>query len=51
LIVTPFRLRAVTSRPSGKCRSTFLTRGKHNGFLSSSLSSTVAGEVLIFLLC
>ena len=49
LIVTPFRLRAVTSRPSGKCRSTFLTSGKHNGFFSASLSSTVDGEVFSFL--
>lgn len=49
LIVTPLRLRAVTSRPRGKCRSIFLIGGVVRSFFSSSLSSTVDGEVLIFL--
>lgn len=49
LIVTPLRLRAVTSRPSGKCRSTFLTSGRQSGFFRTSLSSIVAGDVLNFL--
>ncbi len=49
LIVTPFRFRAVTSRPSGKCRSIFLTGGLVRNFLSTSFSSSVAGEVLSFL--
>jgi hypothetical protein len=50
LIVTPFKLRAVTSRPKGNCKSTFLTRGSHRGFLRTSLSSTVEGDVFTFLL-
>jgi hypothetical protein len=48
-MVTPFRFRAVTSRPRGKCRSIFLTGGVVSIFLSASLSSRVAGEVLSFL--
>lgn len=46
LIVTPFRLRAVTSSPNGKCRSIFLTGGSVRNFLSTSFSSMVPGEVL-----
>ena len=49
LMVTPLRFRAVTSSPSGKCRSIFLTGGVVSSFLSMSFSSTVLGEVLIFL--
>ena len=49
LIVTPLRLRAVTSRPRGKCRSIFLTGGLVRNFFKASFSSTVAGEVLSFL--
>lgn len=48
-IVTPFRFRAVTSRPRGKCRSIFLTGGVVRNFLSASLSSTVDGDVFNFL--
>lgn len=48
-MVTPLRFRAVTSNPSGKCRSIFLTGGVVSIFLSMSLSSTVVGDVLIFL--
>lgn len=48
-MVTPFRFRAVTSRPRGKCRSIFLTGGVVSIFLSASLSSRVVGEVLSFL--
>jgi len=48
-MVTPLRLRAVTSRPRGKWRSIFLTGGVVRNFLRASLSSTVVGEVLIFL--
>ena len=48
-IVTPFRFRAVTSSPRGKCRSIFLTGGVVSIFLSASLSSTVDGEVFNFL--
>lgn len=51
LIVTPFRFRAVTSRPSGKWRSIFLTGGLVRNFLSASFSSSVAGEVFSFLRC
>ena len=46
LIVTPFRLRAVTSSPNGKCRSIFLTGGSVRNFLSTSFSSMVPGDVL-----
>lgn len=46
LIVTPFRLRAVTSSPNGKCRSIFLTGGSVRNFLSTSFSSMVLGDVL-----
>jgi hypothetical protein len=49
LMVTPFMFRAVTSSPSGKCRSIFLMRGRQRGFFRMSLSSIVAGDVLIFL--
>lgn len=49
LMVTPLRLRAVTSRPSGKWRSILRTKGKQSGFFSTSLSSRVAGEVFSFL--
>ena len=48
-IVTPFRFRAVTSSPSGKWRSIFLTGGVVRNFFKASLSSTVAGEVFSFL--
>lgn len=48
-IVTPFRFRAVTSSPRGKCRSIFLTGGVVRSFLSASLSSTVDGDVFNFL--
>ena len=50
LIVTPFRFRAVTSRPSGKCRSIFLTGGFVRCFFRASGSSTELVEVLSFLL-
>ena len=50
LIVTPLRLRAVTSRPKGKWRSIFLTGGVVRNFFSASLSSMVDGEVFSFLL-
>jgi len=46
LMVTPFRFRAVTSRPSGKCRSIFLTGGSVRNFLRTSFSSSVAGDLL-----
>lgn len=49
LIVTPLRFRAVTSSPRGKWRSIFLTGGVVSIFLRCSLSSTVVGDVLIFL--
>ncbi len=49
LMVTPRRLRAVTSRPSGKTRSIFLMGGSVSIFLSMSLSSTVEGEEFSFL--
>lgn len=49
LIVTPLRFRAVTSSPSGKCRSIFLTGGSVSIFFRMSLSSTWDGEVLTFL--
>ncbi len=48
-MVTPLRFRAVTSSPNGKCRSIFLTGGVVSSFLRISLSSTVEGDVLIFL--
>lgn len=48
-MVTPLRFRAVTSSPSGKCRSIFFTGGVVSSFLRISLSSTVEGDVLIFL--
>jgi hypothetical protein len=51
LTVTPLRFRAVTSSPSGKCRSIFLTGGLVKNFLRASLSSSEAGEVLSFLIC
>ena len=50
LIVTPLRFLAVTSRPSGKCRSIFLTGGFVRNFFRTSLSSRDAGEVFSFLL-
>ena len=46
LMVTPLRFRAVTSRPSGKCRSIFLTGGSVSIFLRTSFSSSVAGDLL-----
>lgn len=49
LIVTPRRFRAVTSMPSGKCRSILLTGGLVRCSLRMSLSSIVLEEVLIFL--
>ena len=48
-IVTPFMFRAVTSSPSGKCKSIFLTGGFVRNFLRTSFSSSVAGEVFSFL--
>ena len=50
LIVTPLRFLAVTSSPSGKCRSIFLTGGFVRNFFRTSLSSRDAGEVFSFLL-
>lgn len=47
-MVTPFRFRAVTSRPSGKWRSIRLTGGVVRSFLRVSGSPMVAGEVLSF---
>lgn len=49
LMVTPLRLRAVTSRPKGKCRSIFLMGGLQRSFLRTSLSSMEEGAVLSFL--
>lgn len=49
LIVTPFKFRAVTSRPKGKCKSIFFTGGVVRNFFKASLSSSVAGDVLSFL--
>ena len=49
LMVTPFRLRAVTSSPKGKCRSIFLMGGWQRSFLRTSLSSMDEGAVLSFL--
>jgi hypothetical protein len=49
-MVTPFRFRAVTSSPSGKWRSIFLTGGIVSIFLRASLSSRDDGEVLSFLI-
>jgi hypothetical protein len=48
-MVTPLRFLAVTSNPSGKCRSIFLTGGVVRSFLRMSFSSTVEGDVLTFL--
>jgi hypothetical protein len=48
LIVTPFRFRAETSRPSGKCRSIFLTGGVVRSFLRTAGSSIVLGDLLSF---
>lgn len=48
LIVTPFKFRAATSRPSGKCRSIFLTGGVVRSFLRTAGSSTVLGDLLSF---
>ena len=48
-MVTPLRFRAVTSSPNGKWRSIFLTGGSVSDFLSTSLSSSEAGDVLSFL--
>jgi hypothetical protein len=48
-MVTPLRFLAVTSNPSGKCRSIFLTGGVVSSFLRMSFSSTVEGDVLTFL--
>ncbi len=49
LMVTPLRFLAVTSKPSGKRRSIFLIGGVVSNFLRMDASSTVAGDVLIFL--
>ena len=49
LIVTPFMLRAETSRPRGKCRVIFLTFGMHNGRARYAGSSTVDGDLFSFL--
>lgn len=48
LIVTPFRFRAVTSSPNGKCRSIFLTGGVVRCFFSQlfSGSSSELGDLL-----
>lgn len=50
-MVTPFKFRAVTSRPRGKCRSILLTGGVVSGFLSQpfSGSSRVIGDLLMCL--
>lgn len=48
-MVTPLRFRAVTSNPKGKWRSIFLTGGVVSSFLRMSFSSTVDGDLLIFL--
>ena len=50
LIVTPLRFLAVTSSPSGKWRSIFLTGGFVRNFFRTSRSSRDAGEVFSFLL-
>jgi len=50
LIVTPFMLRAWTSRPRGKCRVIFLTLGMHKGSDRNEGSSTVDGDLFSFLL-
>ena len=49
LIVTPFKFRAVTSSPRGKCRSIFLTGGSVSIFLRAlfSGSSIDIGDLLI----
>lgn len=48
-MVTPFRFRAVTSRPRGKWRSIFLTGGVTRSLLRISLSSIEEGDVFSFL--
>ncbi len=48
-IVTPFMLRAVTAMPSGKRRSIFLTGGVVRNVFRTAGSSTVVGDVFIFL--
>lgn len=48
-MVTPFMLRALTSRPSGKCNVIFLTLGMHNGRARYAGSSTVDGDLFSFL--
>ena len=49
LMVTPFKFRAVTSRPRGKCKSIFFTGGVVRSFFSASRSSIVVGDVFNFL--
>ncbi len=49
LIVTPNLFRAVTTTPCWKWRSIALTRGVIMGFFNMSFSSTVVGDVFIFL--
>lgn len=48
-IVTPNLFRAVTTVPSGNCRSITLTKGVTRGLVRMSLSSTLVDDVLIFL--
>jgi hypothetical protein len=50
LMVTPFMFRAVTSRPSGKCRAMDLSLGSVSGSFKTSGSSTVDGDLFSFLL-
>jgi hypothetical protein len=49
LMVTPFMFRAVTSRPSGKCRAMDLSLGSVSGSFKTSESSTVDGDLFNFL--
>ena len=48
-MVTPFMFRAVTSRPSGKCRAMDLSLGSVSGSFSTAGSSTVVGDLFSFL--
>jgi hypothetical protein len=49
LMVTPFMFRAVTSRPSGKCRAMDLSLGSVSGIFKTDGSSTVDGDLFSFL--
>ena len=48
-MVTPFMFRAVTSRPSGKCRAMDLSLGSVSGIFKTDGSSTVDGDLFSFL--